>query len=97
MAPRVGIQIHISLETMDLLRDVAYARLIAQKGDLTVPELIEAISRYCVLRAGDLIFTGTPAGVGRVRNPRRYLVAGEIIRSEMEGVGSLLNRCVGLG
>jgi hypothetical protein len=32
-----------------------------------------------------------------VRNPRRYLAVGETIRSELEGVGSLSNRCVGLG
>jgi 2,4-didehydro-3-deoxy-L-rhamnonate hydrolase len=41
-----------------------------------------------------LIFTGTPAGVGSVRNPRRYLQAGETIESEIEGIGRLRNRCV---
>ncbi|MBW1881910.1 MAG: fumarylacetoacetate hydrolase family protein [Deltaproteobacteria bacterium] len=76
----------------ELMQDSTTANLI-----FSVPELIEAISRYCRLRPGDLIFTGTPAGVGSVRNPRRYLAVGETIRSEMEGVGSLSNRCVGLG
>ncbi len=74
------------------MQDSTTANLI-----FSVPELIEAISRYCVLRPGDLIFTGTPAGVGSVRDPRRYLAVGETIRSEMEGVGSLSNRCVDLG
>lgn len=60
----------------------------------SVPELIEEISRYCVLKPGDLIFTGTPAGVGSVREPRRYLKPGETIRSEIEGIGELSNRCV---
>lgn len=59
-----------------------------------VPDLIAYLSRYCVLRPGDLIFTGTPAGVGSVRNPRRYLKAGETIESEIEGIGRLRNRCV---
>jgi 2-keto-4-pentenoate hydratase/2-oxohepta-3-ene-1,7-dioic acid hydratase in catechol pathway len=59
-----------------------------------VPELIEYISRYCPLQPGDLIFTGTPAGVGSVREPRRYLVAGETIVSEIEGIGRLSNPCV---
>jgi 2,4-didehydro-3-deoxy-L-rhamnonate hydrolase len=59
-----------------------------------VPDLIVHLSRYCVLRPGDLIFTGTPAGVGSVRNPRRYLQAGETIESEIEGIGRLRNRCV---
>lgn len=60
----------------------------------TVPELIEYISRFCVLLPGDLIFTGTPGGVGSVREPRRYLVEGEQVESEMDGVGRLSNRCV---
>ncbi len=60
----------------------------------SVPELIEYISSYCVLLPGDLIFTGTPGGVGSVRNPRRYLVAGETIDSEIEGIGRLSNLCV---
>jgi len=60
-----------------------------------VPALIEHLSRWCTLRPGDLIFTGTPGGVGSVRNPRRYLKAGETIESEIVGVGRLSNRCVG--
>ncbi len=60
----------------------------------SVPELIEYISSYCALLPGDLIFTGTPGGVGSVREPRRYLRVGETIESEIEGVGRLSNRCV---
>ena len=60
----------------------------------SVSELIEYISRYCVLYPGDLIFTGTPAGVGSVREPRRYLSPGETIVSEIEGIGRLSNLCV---
>jgi 2,4-diketo-3-deoxy-L-fuconate hydrolase len=73
----------------ELMQDSTTANLI-----FSVPELIEGISRYCVLQPGDLIFTGTPAGVGSVREPRRYLAAGETIRSEIEGIGELSNRCV---
>ena len=40
---RVAVNIHVSLEILDLLRDVVYARLVAQKGDLTVPELVEEL------------------------------------------------------
>jgi len=60
----------------------------------SVPELIEYISRYCPLQPGDLIFTGTPGGVGSVRDPRRYLAVGETIDSEIEGIGRLSNLCV---
>jgi len=63
----------------------------------SVPELIAYISSYCVLRPGDLIFTGTPGGVGSVRDPRRYLAAGETIESEIEGIGRLSNLCVARG
>jgi len=59
-----------------------------------VPELVEYISARCPLLPGDLIFTGTPGGVGSVRDPRRYLKEGEVIRSEIEGLGELSNRCV---
>ncbi|GBD25130.1 Ureidoglycolate lyase [bacterium HR30] len=59
-----------------------------------VPELIEFLSRRCTLEAGDLIFTGTPAGVGSTRKPRRYLRPGDVIRSWIEGIGVLLNECV---
>ncbi|MCX8073391.1 MAG: fumarylacetoacetate hydrolase family protein [Candidatus Binatia bacterium] len=59
-----------------------------------VAELVEFLSRRCTLEPGDLIFTGTPAGVGSTRKPRRYLRAGDVIRSWVEGVGYLVNPCV---
>ena len=43
MAKRVALTIHVSLEVLDLLRDVAYARLLAQKGDPSVTDLIEEL------------------------------------------------------
>jgi 2-keto-4-pentenoate hydratase/2-oxohepta-3-ene-1,7-dioic acid hydratase in catechol pathway len=57
-----------------------------------VAELIAYLSRFCTLVAGDLIFTGTPAGVGSTQ--RRYLAASELIESTIEGIGTLRNRCV---
>ena len=60
----------------------------------SVAELVSFLSAHCVLEPGDLIFTGTPAGVGSVRKPRRYLVPGERIETEIEGLGRLENRCV---
>jgi 2,4-diketo-3-deoxy-L-fuconate hydrolase len=58
----------------------------------SVPELVAYLSRHCELLPGDLIFTGTPGGVGSVR--KRFLKPGETIRTEIEGVGTLVNRCV---
>jgi len=59
-----------------------------------VPALIAFLSSLCTLEPGDLIFTGTPSGVGSTRTPRRYLAAGEEIVSTIEGLGTLRNRCV---
>ncbi len=62
-----------------------------------VPQLVAYLSSFCTLEAGDLIFTGTPSGVGSARNPRRYLKAGDEIVSTIEGAGTLRNRCVAEG
>jgi 2,4-didehydro-3-deoxy-L-rhamnonate hydrolase len=60
----------------------------------SVPALVAYLSARCTLEAGDLVFTGTPSGVGSVRDPRRYLVAGDVIRSAIEGLGTMENRCI---
>jgi 2-keto-4-pentenoate hydratase/2-oxohepta-3-ene-1,7-dioic acid hydratase in catechol pathway len=52
-------------------------------------ELIEFISARATLRAGDIIATGTPFGVGGVREI--FLKDGDIVRVELEGVGALEN------
>ncbi|MFD5098252.1 fumarylacetoacetate hydrolase family protein [Streptomyces albidochromogenes] len=57
----------------------------------SVSEQIAWISRVCPLLPGDLIFTGTPAGVGGARDPRRFLAPGEELRSWVEGIGELRN------
>ena len=59
-----------------------------------VGAIIEAISAAVTLLPGDLIFTGTPSGVGSTRDPRRYLEPGNLITSEVEGIGVMRNRCV---
>jgi 2-keto-4-pentenoate hydratase/2-oxohepta-3-ene-1,7-dioic acid hydratase in catechol pathway len=59
-----------------------------------VPALIEFLSRALTLAPGDLIFTGTPAGVGSTREPRRHLAPGDVIESTIEGLGTMVNRCV---
>ncbi|HZP40244.1 MAG TPA: fumarylacetoacetate hydrolase family protein [Candidatus Binatia bacterium] len=59
-----------------------------------VPALVAYLSAHCTLEPGDLVFTGTPAGVGSTRTPRRYLCAGEVVTSTIEGLGTMVNRCV---
>jgi 2-keto-4-pentenoate hydratase/2-oxohepta-3-ene-1,7-dioic acid hydratase in catechol pathway len=57
----------------------------------SVSEQIAWISSICPLLPGDVIFTGTPAGVGGARDPRRFLAPGEELRSWVEGIGELRN------
>ncbi|HXX83800.1 MAG TPA: fumarylacetoacetate hydrolase family protein [Casimicrobiaceae bacterium] len=54
-----------------------------------VAGLIEYISRYMTLEPGDVIATGTPAGVGAFRKPPRYLQPGDRLRLEISGIGVL--------
>ncbi|GAB2456633.1 fumarylacetoacetate hydrolase family protein [Jatrophihabitans fulvus] len=59
-----------------------------------VPELVAKLSAVCPLLPGDIIFTGTPSGVGNAREPKRFLEPGQLLRSHIEGVGELRNPMV---
>ncbi len=59
-----------------------------------IPTLIETVSRGITLYPGDVIATGTPAGVGMGLTPPRYIQAGDVIRIEIDGIGSIENRFV---
>ena len=58
----------------------------------SIPTLVAYLSSICTLYPGDLIFTGTPSGVGMARG--RYLAPGETITSDAEVIGELSNTCV---
>lgn len=55
----------------------------------SVPRIVAALSRIVTLYPGDVIFTGTPAGVGLGREPQRYLEPGQRVDSWIEGIGEL--------
>jgi len=57
-----------------------------------VPTIVSFVSRFVALEPGDLIATGTPAGVGHYQDPPRYLRDGDLLRCEIEGIGALENR-----
>lgn len=59
-----------------------------------IPTLIETISRGITLYPGDIIATGTPAGVGMGLKPPRYLAAGDVVRVEIDGLGAIENKFV---
>ena len=59
-----------------------------------VPTLIESLSAGITLRPGDIIATGTPAGVGAGFNPPKFLKAGDVVEIEIGGIGRLSNPVV---
>jgi 2-keto-4-pentenoate hydratase/2-oxohepta-3-ene-1,7-dioic acid hydratase in catechol pathway len=70
----------------EVMQDSTTANLIFR-----IPQLISYISRDMTLEPGDIIATGTPPGVGAFRNPPRFLKAGDIVETEVEGLGRLRN------
>jgi 2-keto-4-pentenoate hydratase/2-oxohepta-3-ene-1,7-dioic acid hydratase in catechol pathway len=73
----------------EVLQDSTTANLI-----FGVDEIISHAAKTMTLEPGDLILTGTPAGVGVFRRPRRLLEPGDEVTVEIEGLGSLTNPVV---
>jgi 2-keto-4-pentenoate hydratase/2-oxohepta-3-ene-1,7-dioic acid hydratase in catechol pathway len=57
-----------------------------------VPELVAFISEACTLEPGDLILTGTPSGVGMALDPPLFLTSGDVVKIEIERLGSIQHR-----
>ena len=83
-----------SLTLRTLLNGDAVQRSNTRHLIFDVAALIEFISAAVTLEPGDVITTGTPAGVGARRTPPRYLQAGDCVRVEIEGIGALENPIV---
>ena len=68
----------------------------ARTSDLvfSIPQLVTELSAVLPLLPGDIIFTGTPAGVGFSRTPPRALRAGQVLETWVEGIGTMRNHCV---
>jgi 2,4-diketo-3-deoxy-L-fuconate hydrolase len=58
----------------------------------SVPQIIARLSEFCPLLPGDVIFTGTPAGVGGAQDPPRFLTAGDVLASRIGGIGEMSNK-----
>ena len=58
-------------------------------------EIVSYISQVCEIRRGDVIFTGSPAGVGQGLTPPRFLRAGDVLVTRIEGIGEIRNTFVG--
>ncbi|MFM8776649.1 MAG: fumarylacetoacetate hydrolase family protein [Actinomycetota bacterium] len=59
-----------------------------------IPDIIAYLSGICELFAGDLIYTGTPSGVGAGRTPPRFLRRGDIVETTVQNLGTIRNTCV---
>jgi acylpyruvate hydrolase len=57
-------------------------------------DIVSYVSTITTLEPGDLISTGTPAGVGAGRQPPVFLQPGQVVRTTIEGLGELVNECV---
>ena len=57
-----------------------------------IPTIIATLSAGITLQPGDIIATGTPAGVGIGFDPPKYLKGGDVVRVEIDGIGALENR-----
>jgi len=57
-------------------------------------ELVAYISRIVTLRPGDMVFTGTPSGVGLARRPQVYVRPGQVLTTEIDGIGKTVNTFV---
>lgn len=75
--------------TIRVLQDDSTASMI-----FSVPEIIARLSGIVELLPGDLVFTGTPAGVGMGRNPAEYLHAGQILTTRIEGIGTIRQKFI---
>lgn len=94
------------LTTADEVADVANLRLQTWVNDdlkqdantrdliFKIPVLIEYLSTAFTLQPGDIVFTGTPAGVGAARKPPEWLKAGDVVRVAITGLGDLVNPVV---
>jgi 2-keto-4-pentenoate hydratase/2-oxohepta-3-ene-1,7-dioic acid hydratase in catechol pathway len=82
-ASRLGVRLWVNDE---LRQDGNTADLV-----FDIPAIIEALSATMTLRPGDVIATGTPAGVGMATDPPRWLRGGDRVRIEIEGIGTLEN------
>jgi 2-keto-4-pentenoate hydratase/2-oxohepta-3-ene-1,7-dioic acid hydratase in catechol pathway len=96
-----------ALVTLDEIPDIQALRLTTRVNGMTlqsgttadmifsVAEIVSYLSHLMTLVPGDLVATGTPAGVGFTRHPPIYLAPGDVVEVEVERVGTLRNPVVG--
>lgn len=84
---RLAIRLRLNGQTM---QDSNTSQLL-----FNLPTLLAYITQVFTVEPGDLLFTGTPAGVGMARKPPVYLKAGDVVEVEIESLGVLRNPVMG--
>jgi 2-keto-4-pentenoate hydratase/2-oxohepta-3-ene-1,7-dioic acid hydratase in catechol pathway len=83
-------QLPMRLRVNDVVKQEANTSMMI----FSVRQIIAVLSRGMTLEPGDIIATGTPSGVGFARNPPEFLKAGDVVETEIEGIGMMKNRVV---
>jgi 2-keto-4-pentenoate hydratase/2-oxohepta-3-ene-1,7-dioic acid hydratase in catechol pathway len=83
---KLGIRLRLNGQTM---QDSNTGQMV-----FTVPQVLAYLAQVLTLEPGDLIFTGTPPGVGVARKPPVFLKGGDVVEVEIEGIGVLRNPVV---
>lgn len=87
----------VDRDALDLLGVVSGEVMqTANTSDLifSIPALVVWLSRFMTFGPGDLVWTGTPGGVGEARRPQRFLRDGDVIETTVSGIGTMRNRVV---
>jgi 2,4-didehydro-3-deoxy-L-rhamnonate hydrolase len=85
------LELGCSLNGVEMQRDRTTSMFFS------IPELLERLSGVCTLYPGDVIFTGTPGGVGVARKPPLFLKPGDVLESYVEGIGAIRQTMLGAG
>jgi 2,4-didehydro-3-deoxy-L-rhamnonate hydrolase len=88
--PRSGLRLTTRVNG-EVVQDGSTADMIFSVG-----ETLAYLSEVMTLNPGDVVTTGTPAGVGFGRTPPRYLTAGDVVKVEIERIGAVSNPIVGI-
>jgi 2-keto-4-pentenoate hydratase/2-oxohepta-3-ene-1,7-dioic acid hydratase in catechol pathway len=86
-----GVKLDKDLRIMSRVNGVEKQNASYMQMYFKIPRIIAELSRGLTLEAGDIIATGTPSGVGFARKPQEFLKPGDIMETEITGIGIMRN------
>lgn len=91
MATRGEIADHAELHLCTRVNGIEVQRATSHQMIFSIPEIIEYCSTFIPLNPGDVIVTGTPGGVGYLREPKLFMKDGDVVEVEITEIGTLIN------